>query len=122
MTYDLAQVDSTNQLALRETLVNALETYNGGPKTIIVQLSLAVVGLALQLPSWERPVQTLIEKFGTNPTTVPTLLEFLTILPQEVTSNTRIPITVSSQCNDDFSPPLNASIRMQSSMNSAPNY
>jgi transportin-3 len=95
VTYDLAQVNLANQLALRDTLLTALETYATGPRNIVVQLSLALVGLALQVPSWDRPVQALIEKFGTNPTTVPTLLEFLTLLPDEVNSNARIPISVS---------------------------
>ena len=100
VTYDLAQVNHTNQLALRDTLLTALDTYSRGPRNIIVQLSLAIIGLALQVPSWEQPVQTLIEKFGTNPTTVPTLLEFLTLLPEEINSNIRIPISVSLLCYD----------------------
>ncbi|KAF8971485.1 armadillo-type protein [Flammula alnicola] len=83
VTYDLNQVDPQNLLPLRDTLLSALETYHTGPRTIVVQLSLAISGLALQLPTWENP----------NPTTVPTLLEFLTLLPEEVTSNTRIPIS-----------------------------
>ena len=83
-----------NVLALRDTLLGALETYHAGPRTIIVQLSLAIAGLALQLPSWENPVQSLIDSFGRNPAMVPTLLEFLTLLPEEINSNTRIPISV----------------------------
>ncbi|KDR84886.1 hypothetical protein GALMADRAFT_53692 [Galerina marginata CBS 339.88] len=93
VTYDLNQVDPGNILALRDTLLTALETYKGGPRTIIVQLSLAVAGLALQFPAWENPVQTLIDSFGRNPATVGTLLEFLTLLPEEVSGNTRIPIS-----------------------------
>jgi len=86
-----------------------------------VQLSLAVIGLALQVPSWEQPVQTLIEKFGPNPTTVPTLLEFLTLLPEEVNGNTKIPISVSHLCYDlfDF---FNTQIRMKSFMSEAASY
>lgn len=84
-----------NVLALRDTLLNALQTYHTGPRTIIVQLSLAIAGLALQLPSWDNPVQSLIDSFGRNPAMVPTLLEFLTLLPEEVAGNTRIPISVS---------------------------
>jgi len=95
VTYDLSQVNPENLMALRDTLLNALQTYTSGPRTIIVQLSLAIAGLAVQLPSWEKPVQTLIDAFGRDPTTVPTLLEFLTLLPEEVSTNTRIPITVS---------------------------
>lgn len=95
MTYDLQQVDSENQLALRDTLLAALQTYHTGPRTIIVQLCLAVAGLALQLPAWSNPVPTMIETFGRNPVTVPVLLQFLTLLPEELNTNTRIPLTVS---------------------------
>jgi transportin-3 len=96
VTYDLNQVDPANLLPLRDTLLAALQTYNAGPRTIIVQLSLAIAGLALQLPAWEDPVQDLITSFGRNPTTVPTFLEFLTVLPEEITTNTRIPVSVSA--------------------------
>lgn len=61
---------------------------------MITQLCLAVSGLALQLPQWDNAVQTMIESFGTNPATVPVLLQFLTVLPEELASNTRIPVTV----------------------------
>jgi transportin-3 len=94
VTYDLLQVDQANQLSLRDTLLTALREYHSGPRTIVVQLSLAIAGLALQLPAWENVVQNMIDLFGRNPATVPTLLEFLTILPEEINSNTRIPISV----------------------------
>ena len=87
-------MDQANLLPLRDTLLTALERYHSGPRTIVVQLSLAIAGLALQLPAWENVVQNMIDSFGRNPATVPTLLEFLTILPEEVNSNTRIPISV----------------------------
>lgn len=94
VTYDLNQVDRSNRLALRDTLVGALQRYNAGPRTILVQLCLAVSGLALQLTEWENPVQDMIDSFGRNPGTVPALLQFLTILPEELNTNTKIPITV----------------------------
>ena len=87
-------MDEANLLPLRDTLLSALREYHSGPRTIVVQLSLAIAGLALQLPAWENVVQNMIDSFGRNPATVPTLLEFLTILPEEVNSNTRIPISV----------------------------
>jgi transportin-3 len=88
-------MDSLDLLPLRDTLLTALERYNTGPKNILVQLCLAISGLALQLPTWENAVQTMIDSFGRNPSTVPTLLQFLTLLPEELNGNTRIPITVS---------------------------
>ncbi|THH33518.1 hypothetical protein EUX98_g661 [Antrodiella citrinella] len=94
VTYDLNQVDPANLLSLRDTLVTALQRYHTGPRTIIVQLCLAISGLALQVTSWENPVQDLIESFGTNPAMVPALLQFLTILPEELSTNMKVPITV----------------------------
>ena len=81
-------------LALRDTLVSALQTFRAGPRTLLVQLCLALSGLALQTPAWENPVQDMIDSFGRNPASVPALLQFLTVLPEELTGNTRIPVTV----------------------------
>lgn len=96
VTYDLQQVDQQNLPALRDTLLTALELHQTGPRVIIVQLCLAIAGIALQMPSWSNAVEEMIESFGRNPATVPTLLQFLTLLPEELTSNTKIPITVRS--------------------------
>ncbi|KAJ7487507.1 armadillo-type protein [Mycena galericulata] len=93
VTYDLHQVDPVNLPSFRDTLLAALERYHAGPRTIIVQLCLAIAGLALQFPSWTNAVQTMIDSFGRNPATVPTLLQFLTILPEELSNNHKIPIT-----------------------------
>ncbi|KAJ7492711.1 armadillo-type protein [Mycena latifolia] len=93
VTYDLHQVDPANLPSFRDTLIAALERHHAGPRTIIVQLCLAIAGLALQFPSWTNAVQFMIDSFGRNPATVPTLLQFLTILPEELTNNHKIPIT-----------------------------
>lgn len=95
VTYDLHQLDPANLLPLRDTLILALRSYHTGPRTIITQLCLAISGLALQLPLWDNAVQNMIDAFGPNPATVPVLLQFLKILPEELTGNTRIPVTVS---------------------------
>lgn len=91
--YDLEQVDPPNLMALRDTLTTTLNLYPNGPRNIIVQLCLAIAGFALQVPTWENAVEDMIERFGQNPVTVPLLLQFLTILPEELYSNSRIPIT-----------------------------
>ncbi|KAF5374946.1 hypothetical protein D9758_000371 [Tetrapyrgos nigripes] len=93
VTYDLSQVDPPNLPTLRDTLLAALQKYTAGPRTIIVQLSLALAGLAMQFPAWENAVQTMINTFGVNPATVPVLLQFLTLLPEEVHTNSKIPMT-----------------------------
>lgn len=103
VTYDLHQLDPSFIPSLRDSLVSALGTLAGSPKTVVVQLSLALAGLALQFPDWqETAVQSMIDKFGQNPATVPTLLEFLTVLPEEITSNTKIPVTVSHLRSPDI--------------------
>lgn len=97
VTYDLHQLDPTFIPSLRDTLLSALESLTGSPKTIIVQLCLALAGLALQHSDWQDiAVQSVIDRFGQIPTTVPTLLEFLTVLPEEITGNTKIPVTVGA--------------------------
>jgi len=39
----------------------------------------------------------MIDTFGSDPAAVSTLLQFLTLLPEEIDSNTRIPVTVRSR-------------------------
>lgn len=99
-------MEPQNLFALRDTLLIALEKCQGGPRTIIIQLSLAIAGLALQLPTWSDAVPSLISKFGRNPAAVPVLLQFLTLLPEEITGNTKIPITVRGAAQRPESMPL----------------
>ncbi|GLB36066.1 putative ARM repeat-containing protein [Lyophyllum shimeji] len=93
VTYDLSQVDPENLPALRDTILAALEKYHAGPRNITVQLCLALAGIALQMPAWHDAVQTMIDSFGGNPATVPLLLQFVTLLPEELNGNTKIPVT-----------------------------
>lgn len=94
ITFDLEQVPSEQRISLRDTLLTALSAYASGPRVIQTQLSLALSGLALQLDEseWPTVVPGMIERFGSSPETVPVLLEFLTVLPEEVITNHRIPI------------------------------
>jgi len=94
VTYDLAQVDPPQLFPLRDTIIAALEHFKDGPRAIILQLCLALSGLALQLPTWTNAVEGLIDSYGQNPAMVPVLLQFLTVLPEELYSNTKIPVTV----------------------------
>ena len=95
ITFDLEQVPSQQRVALRDTLLTALSAYASGPRVIQTQLSLALSGLALQLDEseWPTVVPGMIERFGSSPETVPVLLEFLTVLPEEVITNHRIPVS-----------------------------
>ncbi|PCH33868.1 ARM repeat-containing protein [Wolfiporia cocos MD-104 SS10] len=97
VTYDLHEMNSADVIRVRDMLVAALQRYHTGPRNVMVQLCLAIAGVALQLPAWEDPVQNMIDTFGRDPQTVPALLQFLTLLPEELYSNTKIPIT-----DDDY--------------------
>lgn len=68
---------------------------------IQTQLCLTLSALALQLKDGEDPewgdhvVPWMIDRFGKDAKDVGTLLEFLQVLPEEVTTNQRIPVDVS---------------------------
>lgn len=95
VTYDLNQLDASFLPSLKDTILTALSRCVGGPKIIVVQLCLSLAGLALQFPSWQpTAVAEVIEKFGRVPASVPTLLQFLTVLPEEINGNSKIPVTV----------------------------
>ncbi|KAA1115189.1 Nuclear import receptor [Puccinia graminis f. sp. tritici] len=93
ITFDLDQLPEPHRLQLRDSLLTALSQDSIiSSKIILVQLCLSLADLALQLPAWPTVVTDLIEKFGKNPQTVPILLEFLTVFPQEIVGNQKIKI------------------------------
>ncbi|MBW0475818.1 hypothetical protein O181_015533 [Austropuccinia psidii MF-1] len=101
ITFDLDQLPPNHRLQLRESLLSALEHFSiTSSKILVVQLCLALADLALQLPEWPTVVADMTEKYGKNPETVPALIEFLTVLPQEMIGNSKIKIT-----NHDWSTP-----------------
>jgi transportin-3 len=92
--YDLDQLPSEHRLPLRDTLLAALSNIGPGERGILTQLCLALADLLLQLPEWTNALQGLIDQLGSRPDTVPALLHFLEVLPEEL-GNTRIRVTVS---------------------------
>jgi transportin-3 len=102
-TFDLDQVPSSSRGSLRDTLVTALAAYASGPRVIQTQICLTLAGLAIQLTDEEWPdvVKGMTSKFGNDASTVGVLLEFLTVLPEEVTGNHRIPVEVSQEWDQE---------------------
>ena len=94
VTFDLEQLPPETLVQLRDTLLHALDLYTSGPRVVQTQLCLALAALALQMPEarWGAVIPGMVERFGGTPATVGTLLEFLTVLPEEVTNNHRIPL------------------------------
>ncbi|KAG8864387.1 Nuclear import receptor [Serendipita sp. 405] len=94
VVYDLNQLPSEQLPLLRDTLVSALQQFSSGPRNTLVQISLALSSLAMQMPDWApTAVQNLIETLGTTPDYVAGLLQFLAVLPDDVSTNTRIPVS-----------------------------
>ena len=95
--------DADGQRSLRDSLVSMLrDRYARGPRVIRTQLCLAVAGLALQmLDNWPDAVAHMMRAFGANQggDGQLVLLEFLTVLPEEVRGNSRIPVAVRAVCS-----------------------
>ncbi|TXT13275.1 hypothetical protein VHUM_00642 [Vanrija humicola] len=94
--YDLSQVPRESLPSLRDSLLDSLTpltqpTAPAGSRAVLIQVTLALADLALQMPEWTSVVQGMIERFGQDPLTVYALLRFLTSLAEE-TMNPRLPI------------------------------
>lgn len=71
--------------SLRNSLLEHLGQITEATSSVIVtQLCVALADLALQMPSWNKPVMDLISKFSN--TNIFPLLEVLTVLPEELDS------------------------------------
>lgn len=60
---------------------------------------------------WPDVVKGMTSRFGNDPASVGVLLEFLTVLPEEITTNHRIPV--------DVSVPLQSLVRCRDSVRAA---
>jgi len=68
--------------------------HKSSPKIIRTQLCLALAALALRMLEWEQPVNHLISMYGSSTTDLSYLLEFLTVLPEEVNDSRCPSLTV----------------------------
>uniref|UniRef100_A0A3Q1B408 Transportin-3 n=1 Tax=Amphiprion ocellaris TaxID=80972 RepID=A0A3Q1B408_AMPOC len=72
--------------ALRDSLLTHIQNLKDLSPIIVTQLALAIADLALQMASWKGCVHTLIEKYNNDISSMPFLIEILTVLPEEVHS------------------------------------
>ncbi|XP_060585985.1 transportin-3-like, partial [Ruditapes philippinarum] len=85
--YAFHELPANVHQSLRDSLMEHAGKVTGETNHVIVtQLSLALADLALQMITWEHPVQDLVQKFGSNPAQLPFLLEVLIVLPEEINS------------------------------------
>lgn len=84
VTYDLSQLPSVNWPVFKDSLLSLLAKHNDSPRRLIrTQLSLALSHLALQFFDWRDPMSEIIDTLS-NPDMIPSLLEFLRVLPEEL--------------------------------------
>uniref|UniRef100_A0A8D3AEJ2 Transportin-3 n=1 Tax=Scophthalmus maximus TaxID=52904 RepID=A0A8D3AEJ2_SCOMX len=88
--------------ALRDSLLTHIQNLKDLSPIIVTQLALAIADLALQMASWKGCVHTLIEKYNNDISSMPFLVEILTVLPEEVHSRSlRIGTTCVEKTGDD---------------------
>jgi transportin-3 len=90
--YDFEDLDGPSQGQLRDSLLELLHGFNG-QKNIVTQLCIALADLAIQMSCWENPVGLMLNTFGSTEL-MPILLEFLSVLPEELSYNTKINLDV----------------------------
>jgi transportin-3 len=91
----LHQLDTSARLSLRDALLVQLAQSKSSSGVLITQICLALVALAMQLPEWTDVIPQMVKLFGSDAESASCLLEFITILPEEINENHRIPISVS---------------------------
>ncbi|KAG0288381.1 Nuclear import receptor, partial [Dissophora globulifera] len=93
---DFQDLDATHRSSLRDSLLNLSVQHKSSPKIIRTQLCLALAALSLRMLEWEQPVNHMITLYGSTATDLSYLLEFLTVLPEEV-NDTRCPSLTDDQ-------------------------
>lgn len=68
--------------------------YRTGAKPIRTQLCVCLAGLALQMLEWRDVLDLVVQALGNDVQSSVVLLEFLTVLPEEVTEGRKISLSV----------------------------
>lgn len=93
IVYDLHQVPRPQLPELRASIMRNLATFHAGPKPIRLQLCVCLANLAIQMTEWKNVLTDVVNTLGTDPATLPCVLDFLRVLPEEVTHGRKIALT-----------------------------
>ena len=96
ITYDLHQLPTDALTPLRDSLLQLLQLYSSGPRPIRTQLCVCTASLAIQMTSWKNVLGTVGSAVGNSSDGGDCMLDFLRILPEEVTEGRKINISVRS--------------------------
>lgn len=92
IVFDLDQLPAESVLELRDSVLNLLVAFASGPRPIQTQLSVCLASLAIQMLAWKDVLATVGSALGN--TAGDCVLEFLKILPEEVTEGRKINLSV----------------------------
>ncbi|KAF2484969.1 armadillo-type protein [Neohortaea acidophila] len=93
IVFDFHQLPKESHEQLRDTLLQCLASYAKGPKPIRTQLCVCLANLAIQMLEWKDVLQMVVSTLGSNRESLPCVLEFLHVLPEEVTEGRKINLT-----------------------------
>jgi transportin-3 len=99
IVYDLHQIPRASLPDLRQSIMTNLVTFRNGPKPIRLQLCVCLANLAIQWIEWKDVLPLVVTTLGTDPATLPCVLDFLRVLPEEVTHGRKINLTVREILN-----------------------
>ncbi|KAG0343248.1 Nuclear import receptor [Podila horticola] len=93
---DFQDLDAAHRASLRDSLLSLSMKHRASSKVIRTQLCLSVAGMALRMLEWDNPVAHMTNVFGGSTEDAAYLLEFLTVLPEEVNDNRNSTLTVGN--------------------------
>ncbi|KAI0025529.1 exportin 1-like protein [Xylariomycetidae sp. FL0641] len=94
ITYDLStQVSAAELPAVRDQLLALLKLFAPGPKPIRVQLCVCLAILAIQMRDWKDVLPVVVSSLGDQVESHACILDFLRVLPEEVTEGRKITLT-----------------------------
>lgn len=73
-----------------------LKHFSAGPKPIRVQLCVCLAILAIQMKDWKDVIPTVVSALGDSAESHASILDFIRVLPEEVTEGRKITLTVRS--------------------------
>ncbi|KAI0532313.1 exportin 1-like protein [Xylaria digitata] len=94
ITFDLqSQVPPNEIVAVRNQLLELLQLYAPGPKPVRVQLCVCLAILAIQMRGWKDVLAVVVSSLGNQVESHACILDFLRVLPEEVTEGRKITLT-----------------------------
>ncbi|KAL8981143.1 MAG: hypothetical protein Q9177_005665, partial [Variospora cf. flavescens] len=91
ITYDLDQLPRDSLFSLRDSILALLVTFHEGPRPIRTQLCVCLANLAIQMLEWKNVLAQVGSTLGSGAGDC--ILEFLRILPEEVTEGRKNHLT-----------------------------